>query len=440
MSGAGIPIPRPVTAADILLRLIGAATLAAGSFMVGQGTATLVSTGTGLTYASNTLTTRPAATQDGIALTGRAGGTSTYTQTLTTAALTGNRTATFPDAAIVVAGSAAALTSGRVPYVTTGGLLVDSANLTWNGSALSATSITAVTTLNVGTGTSGDGLSISHSTGQTPIALIAGGLPTSGSRLGLCFSGGATNNNLNRYALTVWALENWVSAGASGCELRIEVAAIGASTRTTALTIAAASVTSSVPLICSSTTDATTTSDGSVRLSGGLSVAAGKSIFCGGNITLNGTRLIMNAGVGASDSCRIQTTNTNAAGGADFFCFNDTGGFAGFQIFGGSYTGTFAGISNANLCKFVTSATNGMAFGTSSNTTVSMVANSTVRFAVNNTGVGFFGATPVARPSMAAATGTATRTSFATGSVTLAALAEAVKAIIDDLRGYGLQA
>lgn len=38
------------------------------------------------------------------------------------------RTATFPDAAITVAGSASALTSGRVPFVTTGGLLTDSAN------------------------------------------------------------------------------------------------------------------------------------------------------------------------------------------------------------------------------------------------------------------------------------------------------------------------
>jgi hypothetical protein len=53
--------------------------------------------------------------------------------------------------------------------------------------------------------------------------------------------------------------------------------------------------------------------------------------------------------------------------------------------------------------------------------------------------IGFLGATAVARATMAAATGTATRTSFATGSVTLPALAAAVKAIIDDLRAYGLQ-
>lgn len=44
-------------------------------------------------------TFRPAATQDGIVLLGRAGGTSTRAVTVTTAALTANRTVTLPDAA-----------------------------------------------------------------------------------------------------------------------------------------------------------------------------------------------------------------------------------------------------------------------------------------------------------------------------------------------------
>jgi hypothetical protein len=47
------------------------------------------------------------------------------------------RTATFPDAAITVAGSASALTSGRVPYATTGGLLTDSASgVLFNGTEM----------------------------------------------------------------------------------------------------------------------------------------------------------------------------------------------------------------------------------------------------------------------------------------------------------------
>lgn len=48
---------------------------------------------------------------------------------LTTATV---RVLTSPDANIIIAGSAAALTSGRIPVVTTGGLLTDTANLTWN--------------------------------------------------------------------------------------------------------------------------------------------------------------------------------------------------------------------------------------------------------------------------------------------------------------------
>lgn len=65
-------------------------------------------------------------------------GALTLTKTGTTA-----RTATFPDAAIVVSGSAAALTSGRVPYVTTGGLLTDSADLTFS----TASGLVAASTL-----------------------------------------------------------------------------------------------------------------------------------------------------------------------------------------------------------------------------------------------------------------------------------------------------
>ena len=52
--------------------------------------------------------------------------------------------------------------------------------------------------------------------------------------------------------------------------------------------------------------------------------------------------------------------------------------------------------------------------------------------------IGFLGANAVVRATMAAATGTATRTAFATSTVTTAQLAEAVKALIDDFRSYGL--
>jgi hypothetical protein len=52
--------------------------------------------------------------------------------------------------------------------------------------------------------------------------------------------------------------------------------------------------------------------------------------------------------------------------------------------------------------------------------------------------IGFLGAAAVARATMAAATGSATRTTFDTTTVTTAQLAERVKALIDDFRSYGL--
>ena len=60
---------------------------------------------------------------------------------------------------------------------------------------------------------------------------------------------------------------------------------------------------------------------------------------------------------------------------------------------------------------------------------------------LNPTGrkIGFNGTAPIAQPAgWAAATGTATRSTFVTTSVTLPTLAEHVKALIDDLTSYGL--
>jgi hypothetical protein len=59
---------------------------------------------------------------------------------------------------------------------------------------------------------------------------------------------------------------------------------------------------------------------------------------------------------------------------------------------------------------------------------------------IGNSGgsIGIYGATPVTRPTYGAPTGTPTRTTFATGTVTLIQLAERVKAVIDDLRSVGL--
>lgn len=65
---------------------------------------------------------------------------------------TSARTYTFPDASITMAGSAAALTSGRVPFATTGGILTDDADLTFATDTLTATKVVIPTSVQVGGG------------------------------------------------------------------------------------------------------------------------------------------------------------------------------------------------------------------------------------------------------------------------------------------------
>lgn len=65
--------------------------------------------------------------------------------------------ATTPSTGVFTSLTDTGLTSGRIPYVTTGGLFTDSANLTYNGStlttqAISGTTITATTAFSIGTG------------------------------------------------------------------------------------------------------------------------------------------------------------------------------------------------------------------------------------------------------------------------------------------------
>lgn len=83
-----------------------------------------------------------------------AGSTDGYRRTFTSAP-TGHRTYTFADADMTISGSASALTSGRVPFVTTGGLLLDDASFTYNTSTglLLTTPVNATTYSASGTST-----------------------------------------------------------------------------------------------------------------------------------------------------------------------------------------------------------------------------------------------------------------------------------------------
>lgn len=123
-----------------------------------------------------------AATQDGLRLLGRAGGTSSYIGTLTPVTLTASRTYTLPNANILFAGSSSELTSGRVPYASTGGVLIDSANLLFNGTTFTTHTLTvttgALTLPAAGTVSSATSISLSS---PIIIALGAGGVTSTQS-------------------------------------------------------------------------------------------------------------------------------------------------------------------------------------------------------------------------------------------------------------------
>ena len=88
---------------------IGGTTPAAGTFTTISSTSEVVTGASGIT-------TRAAATQDGVALVGRAGGTGSFAVTFTPTTLTANRTLTLPDA------SGTILQSGTAVTVAQGGL------------------------------------------------------------------------------------------------------------------------------------------------------------------------------------------------------------------------------------------------------------------------------------------------------------------------------
>ena len=119
-------------------------------------------TGTSLALTGGSLTTRAAATQDGVILSGRAGGTSTFAVTLTPTTLTASRTLTLPDVTgtVVTTGDTGTVTSTMI----LDGTIVNAdinASAAIAVSKLAASTISGVTlgnnlnALTIGTGLSG---------------------------------------------------------------------------------------------------------------------------------------------------------------------------------------------------------------------------------------------------------------------------------------------
>lgn len=220
-------------------------------------------------------------------------------------------------------------------------------------------------------------------------------------------------------------------------------------------------------LTASSTTASTSTTTGCATFAGGIGVAGalhlgstaipttsatGALVVAGGigvAHTTTGVGIFMGSGTAGSSSIESSYGNMirhRQYGYAGYWAvqLGDSARGIGFGIDPTSITGgTFTG----NNTDFFFG--RGVAFGTPNagntdwlwgiqiNGGASTKNGSRVR--IDDTGLGFFGATPVARASLAAASGTATRTTFDTTTVTTQQLAERVMAIIDDLRAYGLE-
>jgi len=361
---------RNLTAGEILARLTGAATLAAGSLLVGQGTATLASTGTGLTYAGGVLTASGA-----------------------------NPTIVLGNGN----GSAAAIRIN--PWTAT--------NRNWT----------------IDSGVTGTQLNFTPST-------AAGG---------------------NTYTTPVLTL-----FGATG------VATFAAGITCATLTANGATITSGAGTITETIcTSATSFAALRIRNTG----ASGRSFDIGNAGSSVGGPY--GTGLYIYDNTAAAIRGWIAADGSWIFGATDSGGSELVRVVGGirasglcNFQEIVAGSTYAylNLVRSTAGNSSAVFMRDSSNTKYNWIAavqyNTDNAFEITaSSAVGgstysqvlltcqydgtkklsFFGATPVAKPSMAAATGSATRTTYDTTTVTLPQLAERVKALIDDLRAFGLE-
>jgi hypothetical protein len=440
MSGAGIPIPRPVTAAEILLRLTGAATLAAGSFLVGQGSATLASTGTGLTFASNTLTVGAGSAaaiviasasvttfpeyrfyRGGVArwrmrTLGTESGSDTGGSFDITACTDAGTAIDAPLSIVRAAGGA--ITLAR-PVTCTGALTAPNGTAAAPGirTTTYAHGLYSVDASNLGFATDGVlSMSVAKPNGSTTGGSLQLRTPTAGERaiinisLNTSYLQLATDPSLSGGGLKMYGPSHATKAN------YVEVIGTGTPVAT---------FDGSGNLSCTGTV---TVPNGSAAAPGIRTTTYAHGMHSVGATTLGidvagiATLEIEKPGTGTGGAILFKT-----AADGDYCYFRSDRNNAELRIAAGSGTST-----GGNMQLFGS--------GHTTANTGYLRSGTNVRMGWDATGIGFFGTTPVARPSLAAASGTATRTTFDTATVTLPQLAERVKAMIDDLRGYGLAA
>lgn len=160
------------------------------------------------------------------------------------------------------------LTSGRVTFASTAGLLADSANLTWNGSTLAVT----------GAGT------FSTTLGVTGLATLTGGLTSPAAIVSTLATGTAPftiasttvvgNLNVSQLLGSTWAAPGSIGSGTPAAGAFTTLSATGAVSLTTASSGLTISKTTGTTLVVSSTDPASAT------FAGGITTAA-QTALCG---------------------------------------------------------------------------------------------------------------------------------------------------------------
>lgn len=270
------------------------------------------------------------------------------------------RTMTFPDASVVVAGSASALTSGRVPFATTGGLLTDSASLTWNGTTLTASgalaiagALSGVTTITVSGAITHSGVNTSSGSTAGRLAYF-GGSAGDGAGFELRGSTYAANPDTGFLRVGSTYVGGWtgslffLNSGTS--------AAFGASALLASERVRVAGGTMGTPgstdaLIANGQLYCGNTGSASIRSAGGLTLAGAIT----GSISSDAAYIqnFQNTSTGTNADARIRLQNNNSTG-------------ISIVSRGGGVTGTAFGITLADWCDITAAGTacSGLILGT----------------------------------------------------------------------------
>lgn len=346
----------------------------------------------------NSLVVRKAATQDSVALAGRAGGTGSFSHTITPTTLSASWMTTLPDGNVTLtAGTsiAGAIANTQVAVGNGTNTVAGSANLTWNGTTLATTgagtfstgvSVTGSTVFVLGFIASGS--SNSTSAGNFPSASFRNLDITNNNGAALFFQSYDTSSTVRtgagiaatftaKGAATLDGILAFYTAISGGYAERLRISAAG---NLLVGTTADTGLTGAGGVSIASTTDSTTAATGSIITAGGLGVA--KRSFLGtigatfkGNV-LAGVQDATAAVAGqvgepiSSVVAAVAVAATGTVGNVTSITLQPGAwSIRGFAVVNGGATGLTAA-SAINISLVTTSATNGVVGSTMTQKTV----------------------------------------------------------------------